>query len=117
MLNNTIQTIALQADGKIIVGGEFFAYNGTSSTRIIRLNADGSHDPSFSAGTGFDFTVYDLKLYANGEKVLAGGRFSHHAFETGQAVQHARHHGCAAKRPRFTGSCGCQHLCTRYLNG
>ncbi len=30
--NNSIQSIALQADGKILVGGQFTTYNGTTAT-------------------------------------------------------------------------------------
>ena len=44
--------IAVQADGKILIGGHFTNYNGTARNRIARLNADGSLDPSFDPGAG-----------------------------------------------------------------
>jgi uncharacterized delta-60 repeat protein len=54
---NTNFAMAVQSDGKIIVGGHFTAVNGTNRNRIARLNADGSLDPSFDTGTGtFNFT-------------------------------------------------------------
>ncbi|NCO98160.1 delta-60 repeat domain-containing protein [bacterium] len=32
--------MAIQNDGKILVGGHFTSYSGSSANRIIRLNAD-----------------------------------------------------------------------------
>ncbi len=40
--NNSVNTIAIQSDGKIIIAGNFTSYNGTSINRIARLNSDGS---------------------------------------------------------------------------
>lgn len=47
--------LAIQADGKIVVVGEFKAYNGTTAVRCARINTDGSIDAAFAAnlGTGF----------------------------------------------------------------
>ena len=36
--NNYVRSIAIQSDGKLILGGNFTSYNGTSANRIIRLN-------------------------------------------------------------------------------
>ena len=41
--------LALQADGKILVGGNFDRVNGSPSGVIARLNPDGSTDPTFKA--------------------------------------------------------------------
>jgi uncharacterized delta-60 repeat protein len=46
-------TMALQADGKIIVSGTFTQYNSQSSNYIIRLNANGSRDMTFDAGYAY----------------------------------------------------------------
>lgn len=70
-----VETIALQSDGKIIVGGHFTMFNGISARRIIRLNADGSIDTSFSIGTGFDAAVYSLAVQPDG-KIMVGGSFA-----------------------------------------
>jgi hypothetical protein len=36
-------------DGRFIVGGDFFLVNGTKVTNLVRLNPDGTVDPSFRA--------------------------------------------------------------------
>jgi uncharacterized delta-60 repeat protein len=45
-----VWSTAVQADGKVLVGGLFTAINGVARNRIARLNADGSLDPSFQNG-------------------------------------------------------------------
>ncbi len=70
-----VDTIAVQSDGKILVGGAFGAYDGTSSNQIIRLNSDGSVDTSFVVGTGFNGYVYSIAIQSDG-KILIGGEFS-----------------------------------------
>jgi uncharacterized delta-60 repeat protein len=49
-----VSTMAVQADGKIIVSGPFTSMNGVPRNRIARLNADGSIDTTFNPGTGLD---------------------------------------------------------------
>jgi uncharacterized delta-60 repeat protein len=70
----TIDAIALQPDGRVIVAGEFNVFDGVPRERIARLNADGSLDTSFDPGLGFDKIVESLQLQPDG-KVLAGGAF------------------------------------------
>ena len=71
-----VASLALQTDGKIVVGGFFNSYNdGTSHVcnKIARLNTDGTFDTTFnSSGTGFDDTVVSLILQTDG-KIIAGG--------------------------------------------
>ncbi|NBT57357.1 hypothetical protein EBT16_01090 [bacterium] len=52
--NGSVQTLAIQADGKIVVGGWFDEYNEERQGNIIRLNTDGSRDASFVTGYGFN---------------------------------------------------------------
>ncbi len=77
--NPNVQTIILQPDGKIIVGGSFTSFDGvTGLSRIARLNNDGTLDQTFSTGdiTGPTFpNVAALALQADG-KILAGGNFT-----------------------------------------
>jgi uncharacterized delta-60 repeat protein len=73
--NNTVNTLTLQSDGKILVGGYFGSYQGVGANIIIRLNSDGSRDTSFNIGTGFDNWVYSLSLQSDG-KILVGGGFT-----------------------------------------
>ncbi|HXJ72535.1 MAG TPA: hypothetical protein VNM37_06770, partial [Candidatus Dormibacteraeota bacterium] len=68
-----IGSIVVQADGKIVVGGNFNTMGGQERNYITRLNADGSLDDSFDPEA--DFVVYTLALQADG-KILAGGIFT-----------------------------------------
>lgn len=43
------RTLAVQRDGKILVTGSFTRFNGAPHQRLVRLNADGSVDPTFNA--------------------------------------------------------------------
>jgi uncharacterized delta-60 repeat protein len=73
--NQPIRTISLQADGKILIGGDFTSYNGISSNRIIRLNNDGDIDTSFNLGTGANNRINAITLQTDG-KILIGGIFT-----------------------------------------
>lgn len=73
--NNGINSIAIQSDGKIIIGGYFTSYNGTSRNRIARLNTDGSLDESFNPGTGANGTVTATSIQSDG-KIIIGGLFT-----------------------------------------
>jgi uncharacterized delta-60 repeat protein len=68
--NNTGFTV--QADGKILIGGFFFNYNGTPRPQIARINADGSLDTGFLPATPYPgLQIRALALQPNG-KVLVG---------------------------------------------
>lgn len=73
--NNTINTLAFQADGKILLGGNFTTYNATARARIARINTDGTLDATFTPGTGANNTVNSIVLTTGG-KILAGGLFT-----------------------------------------
>ena len=66
-----VLVMALQPDGKIVVGGAFSTLNGIGRNRLGRLNADGSLD-AFDPGA--DGNVNTIALQADG-KVLVGGDF------------------------------------------
>ncbi|MGK0200264.1 MAG: putative delta-60 repeat protein, partial [Yoonia sp.] len=70
-----IRAILVQADGKIVIGGDFTSFNGVARNRIARLNTDGSLDFTFTPGSGFDNTVFALDL-DNNQRILAGGSFT-----------------------------------------
>lgn len=73
--NNTTLDCAVQSDGKIIIVGNFTAYNGTGRNYIARVNTDGSIDASFIPGAGADTSVYCCKVQSDG-KIVIGGTFS-----------------------------------------
>ncbi len=68
-----VNTLAVQADGKILVGGGFTTLGGESRSNLGRLNADGSVDLTFNPGA--NGTVYTLASQADG-KILVGGYFT-----------------------------------------
>jgi uncharacterized delta-60 repeat protein len=73
-----VDSLAVQADGKILVGGNFSTLGGQTRNRIGRLNADGTLDTSFNPGAGGFYPyvyVYSLAVQADG-KILVGGQFA-----------------------------------------
>jgi uncharacterized delta-60 repeat protein len=70
-----VYSVALQTDGKVLIGGNFTSFNGVGRNRIARLNADGSLDTSFNPGSGAGATVRCVALQPDG-KVLIGGMFT-----------------------------------------
>ncbi|MDQ7826993.1 MAG: delta-60 repeat domain-containing protein [Candidatus Eremiobacteraeota bacterium] len=72
--DTAIEALAVQSDGKIIIGGQFSTVNGVSRNRIARLNPDGTLDTSFDPGTGFSSTVWALAVQSDG-KIVVGGNF------------------------------------------
>jgi len=76
--NNVTYSIAIQSDGKIIIGGVFTSYRGTTQNRITRLNSDGTRDTSFTIGTGFSSGIVNaIAIQADG-KIIAGGSFTNY---------------------------------------
>jgi uncharacterized delta-60 repeat protein len=70
--NEIIWAIDVQPDGKILVGGFFSQYNGVPYNCLIRLNSNGSVDNSFTIGTGFNNTIYDIKRQVDGKYIIFG---------------------------------------------
>ncbi|WP_309641062.1 T9SS type A sorting domain-containing protein [Flavobacterium sp.] len=71
-----IRAIAVQSDGRIILGGAFTNYLGATRSRIVRLNENGTLDTSFNnTGTGLNGEVYAIKIQADG-KIIVGGDFT-----------------------------------------
>jgi uncharacterized delta-60 repeat protein len=69
-----IYSIALQSDGKIIIGGYFTSYNGIPRNRLARLNPDGSLDLTFNPGNGGSGagTIRAIVIQNDG-KIIVGG--------------------------------------------
>src|SRR6266513_869262 len=55
--NNEVRVLAVQADGKILVGGSFSGIGGQTRNRIARVNPDGSLDTSFDPNANRDVTA------------------------------------------------------------
>lgn len=66
--------LKIQSDDKILIGGDFTKYSGTTAYRIIRLNSDGSIDNTFDIGLGFSKRVTSIDIQSD-NKILIGGYF------------------------------------------
>jgi uncharacterized delta-60 repeat protein len=73
----SVNAVALQADGKILTGGYFSAFNGQPAGAFLRLNANGTTDNTFQFGAGFDAaaTVHAILIQPDA-KILLAGRFT-----------------------------------------
>ncbi|MBI5772750.1 MAG: immunoglobulin domain-containing protein [Verrucomicrobia bacterium] len=69
----TIYSMALQADGRLFLGGSFSAVNGVVRTNLARLNPDGTLDATFDAK--LNSTVYGITLQNDGS-LMVGGNFT-----------------------------------------
>ncbi|HET6225516.1 MAG TPA: T9SS type A sorting domain-containing protein [Bacteroidia bacterium] len=73
-LNGPVYGVAVQTDGKILIGGDFTSYNSTAVKNFIRVNADGTLDNSFQIGSGTDGIVNVITIQSDG-KIIVGGSF------------------------------------------
>jgi uncharacterized delta-60 repeat protein len=70
--DGAVYSIALQSDGKILIGGDFTSVGGTPRNHIARLNPDGSVD-TFDPNA--NNTVRSIAIQSDG-KILIGGDFT-----------------------------------------
>ncbi len=91
-LNNPMDAIAVQADGKILIGGRFTTYNGTGASRIARLNVDGSIDNTFNTGSGANNSVLNISMQSDG-KILMGGAFDYYNGTAGKGLARINSNG------------------------
>jgi uncharacterized delta-60 repeat protein len=70
-----VSAIAMQSDGKVLIGGYFSAVNGESRRGIARLNADGTLDKNFQNGLGGTGGIGSFAFQRDG-KILIAGDFS-----------------------------------------
>ena len=71
--NLYVYSLAVQADGKILVGGYFTTLGGQTRNYLGRLNPDGTLDTGFNPGA--NSYVFSLAVQADG-KILVGGQFT-----------------------------------------
>jgi uncharacterized delta-60 repeat protein len=92
--NSFVQSIAVQADGKILIGGFLTSLSpngGAAVTRngIARLNTDGTLDASFDPNATGGSDVRSIAVQTDG-KILIGGFFNTLAPNGGPAVTRHR---------------------------
>ncbi|MFZ0595766.1 MAG: T9SS type A sorting domain-containing protein [Flavobacterium sp.] len=74
--NGYTSSLALQPDGKILVGGRFDTCDGNNSKSLARLHPDGSYDNTFTSPIyDTEPVVNDILVRPNGN-ILIGGNFS-----------------------------------------
>lgn len=75
-------TVVQQSDGKLLVGGSFTSFQGSTQLRLIRLDySTFTKDSSFNIGTGFNNSVWDIAIQSDG-KIIVVGDFTTYNLET-----------------------------------
>lgn len=69
--NGNVQSVFVQPDDKIVVVGSFTSFNGNGITGVIRLNSDGTPDPTFVT-TGANNSVFSVKARNDNSLVMCG---------------------------------------------
>ena len=80
-----VTAIAIQPDGKILIGGLFSNILGSTRNHIARLNTDGTLDTAFNPNA--NGIVYSIAVQADG-KILVGGAFNGASSIGGQTRNH-----------------------------
>ena len=84
--NNTVTSMVTQSDGKILIsGGAFTTYSGSATTRIARINTNGTRDTTFVSGTGLNGAAYDMKVQPDG-KIIAAGTLTTYSGSTNSGI-------------------------------
>ncbi len=73
--NGGVGIVRPEANGKILISGNFTMFDGFNVNRIARLNSDGSLDNSFDSGEGPNNSIQAMELQAD-DKILIGGWFT-----------------------------------------
>ena len=82
-INNAALALALQSDGRIIVGGQFSQIDLTQRFNLARLNNDGSVDLSFDPGNGPNGDVNAIIIQPDGRIVIGGTFIGYNGFARG----------------------------------
>ncbi|HMI67645.1 MAG TPA: delta-60 repeat domain-containing protein, partial [Cyclobacteriaceae bacterium] len=61
-----------QPDGKIILAGDFQIFDNVAQQHLVRINPDGTPDPSFNTGAGPDQRIVDIVLQPDGKLLVLG---------------------------------------------
>jgi uncharacterized delta-60 repeat protein/uncharacterized repeat protein (TIGR01451 family) len=73
--SGSVRAIAVQPDGRILIGGLFTNVNGSNYNYLARLNSDGTLDTNFNVGVGGNNYVLAIALDSQ-QRILVGGTFS-----------------------------------------
>ena len=73
--SDVVRAVAIQSDGRVLIGGSFTTVNGVVRNRVARLNGDGSVDTGFAPGLGANDSVYSIALQQD-QRIVLGGAFT-----------------------------------------
>jgi phosphohistidine swiveling domain-containing protein len=73
--NGSVIDAIQQPDGKLVLVGSFTTFNGVTANHIVRINLDGTIDPSFNVGVGADGDIVSITYNATTGKILVTGLF------------------------------------------
>jgi uncharacterized delta-60 repeat protein len=73
-VSSTIWSLAVQTDGRIVIGGDFTSVNGTTRPRIARLNANGTVDASFVPTNTISSSVLAVAAQSDNKVIVGGSR-------------------------------------------
>ena len=82
-INNSVFALALQSDGRILVGGQFTQVDLTLRFNLARLNTNGSVDLSFDPGNGPNGDVNAIVIQPNGAIIIGGTFIGYDGFSRG----------------------------------
>src|SRR6266700_4040286 len=102
-INNAAFALALQSDGRIIVGGQFSQVDLTQRFNLARLNTNGSVDLSFDPGNGPNGDVNAIVIQPDGRLIIGGTFIVYNVLARGGI---ARVLGNGALDPSFDSSVG-----------
>src|SRR3989440_6052544 len=102
-INNAALALALQSDGRILVGGQFSQIDLTQRFFLARLNTNGSVDLSFDPGNGPNGDVNAIVIQPDDRIVIGGTFIGYNGFARGGI---ARVLGNGALDPSFDSGVG-----------
>ena len=73
--NGAVYALAVQSDGKFVVGGQFLTVGGSNRHGIAVLNSDGTLFTGFNPGLGVSNIVFAIGLQSSG-RIIIGGDFT-----------------------------------------
>jgi uncharacterized delta-60 repeat protein len=71
-LDGTVYGLAAQADGKFVMGGDFYEVNGVFRKGVARLDTNGVVDLTFDPGAGANSPIRAVVVQPDGRLLLAG---------------------------------------------
>jgi hypothetical protein len=70
-----VNTILVQPNGKVLIGGAFSSSTLAAPANFARLNADGTVDTNFDSSLSIDSAVNTIRIQTDG-KIVLGGAFA-----------------------------------------